>query len=155
MVVPIVEVESNVVMIGSITAAQFNTPEQTAAFALAVEDSLTLDVKVINVVATNLVRRRLSRRQLLQGFSQPGIDIGYTLQMAIQDGVNASSVFTDLVADLTEAVFNSCSLSKLMLLLFWFGSMTVGRCKRHMSRDGNKTRALPSKDRVGRGLAGR
>ena len=50
--------------------------------------------------------------------------------------------------------FKSCSLSALMLLLFRFGSMTVGRCKRHMSRDGGNTSALPSKDRVGRGLAG-
>ena len=52
--------------------------------------------------------------------------------------------------------FKSCSLSVLMLLLLLFrlGSMTVGRCKRHRSRDGGNTSALPSKDWVGRGLAG-
>ena len=37
---------------------------------------------------------------------------------------------------------------------FGFGPMTVGRCARHKSRDGGNTSALPSVDRVGRGLAG-
>ena len=65
-----------------ITAAQFNTPAQTAAFATAVEDSLTIDATVTNVVATPLARRRLSGRKLLQS----GIDVSYTLQVELEAG---------------------------------------------------------------------
>ena len=65
-----------------ITAAQFNTPAQTAAFATAIEDSLTIDATVTNVVATDIARRRLKRRQLLQS---GGVDVSYDLQVAILD----------------------------------------------------------------------
>ena len=37
---------------------------------------------------------------------------------------------------------------------FGFGPMTVSRCSRHRSRDGGNTSAVPSGDRVRRGLAG-
>lgn len=73
-----------------LTAEQFNTPAQKVAFARAVEDALTVDADVTNVVATNVARRRLSRRQL-----QPTnvIDVDYTLQVAIAEGA-FRSVYT-------------------------------------------------------------
>ena len=87
-VVPVVEVQSNLQITG-ITAAEFNTPAQTAAYATAIEDSLTVDPEVTNVVATSIARRRLpSSRQLLQC----GIDVSYTLQMAIEEGLGLSLV---------------------------------------------------------------
>lgn len=80
-----------------ITALEFNTPDQQAIFAQAVEDSLTVDATVTNVEATDISRRR---RQLLQS----GVEISYTLQMAIEAGATASDAFEELVEDLTEAV---------------------------------------------------
>ena len=80
-VVPVVVVSSNMQMSG-ITADQFNTPAQTAAFATAVESSLTIDATVTNVVASNIVRRRLTHRTLLQS----GVDVSYDLQVAIEAG---------------------------------------------------------------------
>ena len=62
-----------------ITADEFDGD----VFAQAVEDSLTVEAEVTNVVATNIARRRLTSRQLLQS----GIDVSYTLQMAIEEGV--------------------------------------------------------------------
>jgi len=94
-----VVVSSNMQMSG-ITAAQFNTPAQTAAFATAVESSLTIDATVTNVVASNIVRRRLTRRTLLQS----GVDVSYDLQVAIEAGSSATAVFAEAVADLTQAV---------------------------------------------------
>ena len=69
-------VQSSMALTG-ITADQFNTPAQTAAFATAIEASLTIDAEVTNVVATNTARRR----RLLQS----GVDVSYDLQVAIPD----------------------------------------------------------------------
>ena len=71
-------------MTSGITAAQFNTPTQTAAFATAVESSLTIDATVINVVAQNINNRRLTSRKLLQVTQE--IDVSFDLQVAIQAG---------------------------------------------------------------------
>ena len=91
-VVQVVAVDTQIQMSG-ITAEQFNTPEQTAAFAQAVEASLSVDATVTNVVATNTARRRLARRELLQS----GVDVSYTLQMAIENGMIPSPfLFTSL-----------------------------------------------------------
>ena len=76
--VPVVMVSSNMQMSG-VSKDEFNTPENTAAFARDVEDSLTVDAVVTNVVASDVARRRLARRQLLQS----GVDVSYDLQMAI------------------------------------------------------------------------
>ena len=69
-------------LLPGMTAAQFNTPTQTASFAQAVQESLTVDADVTNVNATNVVRRRLAHRQLTTG----EIDVSYTLQMRIIEG---------------------------------------------------------------------
>ena len=91
-VVQVVAVDTQIRMSG-ITAEQFNTPEQTAAFVQAVEASLSVDATVTNVVATNTARRRLARRELLQS----GVDVSYTLQMAIENGMIPSPLlFTSL-----------------------------------------------------------
>ena len=84
-VVPVIQVQSGMAMSGT-TADQFNRPEKTVIFAQAVEDSLTVQAEVTNVVATDIVRRSLSRRQLLQS----GINVDYTLQMAIETGGTSS-----------------------------------------------------------------
>ena len=74
-------VQSSIRM-GGITADQFNTPAQAAAFATAVETSLTIDASVTNAVATD-IGRRLARRQLLHS----GVDVSYDLQTKIEEGL--------------------------------------------------------------------
>ena len=80
-VLPVVMVQSSIRM-GGITADQFNTPAQAAAFATAVETSLTIDASVTNAVATD-IGRRLARRQLLHS----GVDVSYDLQTKIEEGL--------------------------------------------------------------------
>ena len=79
--VPVVVVQSSMALTG-ISAAQFNTPAATAAFATNIEDSLTIDATVTNVVATDSTGRRFKRRRELL---QSGVDVSYDLQVAIPD----------------------------------------------------------------------
>ena len=75
-------VSSSMALTG-ISAAQFNTPAATAAFATNIEDSLTIDATVTNVVATDRAGRRLKqRRELLQSDT---VDVSYDLQVEIPD----------------------------------------------------------------------
>lgn len=71
-----------------------------AGFKEAVEASLTVDAEVTNVVATDVARRRLLRRQLLQA----KVDVAYTLQVPIAADSTAFDTFTALVDDLTAVV---------------------------------------------------
>ena len=75
---------------------------EAAAFVQAVEASLSVDATVTNVVATNTARRRLARRELLQS----GVDVSYTLQMAIENGMIPSPL---LFTSLHPGAFVICS----------------------------------------------
>ena len=79
--VPAVVVSSSLQMTG-VTAADFQTPAQQASFASAIESSLTIDATVTNIVATNIARRRLTIRTLLQS----GVDVSYDLVVVIAEG---------------------------------------------------------------------
>ena len=80
---PVVEVPAVVVSSGlelqGISAAQFNNPTQTAAFATAIEGTLTIDAVVQNVVATDISLPL--RRKLLQS----GVDVSYDVLVDVPD----------------------------------------------------------------------
>ena len=93
-------VQSSMALTG-ITAAQFNTPAATAAFATNIQDSLTIDATVTNVVATDTTGRRLKRRRELL---QSGVDVSYELQVAIpDDGTCGALTFFQFVQFKTPA----------------------------------------------------
>ena len=75
--VEVVEVDTQLLMTG-VTAAQFNTADQKAAFAQAVEASLSDSAEVMNAVATDVARRRLGGRKLQQNGN--AIVVSYTLK---------------------------------------------------------------------------
>ena len=137
MVVEVVEVDTQLRMTG-VTAAQFNTADQKAAFAQAVEASLSDSAEVMNAVATDVARRRLGGRKLQQNGN--AIVVSYTLKktmaegsmvlplfttsvllsllfqkLALDNGTGATptDTFNELVTDLTAAVTDSTMAARL------------------------------------------
>lgn len=92
-----------------VSAAEFNTPENKAAFEAVVEASLTIKAFVINVVATDI--SSLRRRRLLVS----EIVVTYDLEVKVKGPVEPAVVFEELTSDLAAIVKDTNVLSEALV----------------------------------------
>ena len=89
-----------------ITAAEFDDTKK-AKFKAALEKALTVKAEVKDIVATDVLSRRLSVGRSLLAST---IDVSYTLELEVEEGASVAETFTALTDDVQTSIKDTDAL---------------------------------------------